>query len=59
MLLAFTAAAAAPVTLAQLATEIAEPGTDQDEFAAHYADQLARLVRHLGAEPAGEPESSG
>jgi hypothetical protein len=48
VLLALFAAASATVTLPRIAKTICGGDTESDEFARHYADQLARLVRHLG-----------
>ncbi|MGW5364123.1 TetR family transcriptional regulator [Actinopolymorpha pittospori] len=46
-LLAIMAATTAPVTLPHLARSIYGTDPDSDEFAAAYAEQLARMVRHL------------
>jgi TetR/AcrR family transcriptional regulator len=53
VLLALFAAASATVTLPRTATAICGDEAGSDEFVRHYADQLARLVRHLGASGAG------
>ncbi|WP_051114280.1 TetR/AcrR family transcriptional regulator [Actinopolymorpha alba] len=49
-LLAFMAAATAPATLPQLARSIFDADPDSEEFAQHYADQLARMIEHLSGE---------
>jgi TetR/AcrR family transcriptional regulator len=54
VLLALFAAASATVTLPRIAKAICDEDAD-DEFTRHYADQLARLVRHLGD---GRPTAS-
>jgi hypothetical protein len=46
-LLAIMAATTAPVTLPHLARSIYGTDPDSDEFAEAYAEQLARMVRHL------------
>ncbi|MGH8932973.1 MAG: TetR/AcrR family transcriptional regulator [Egibacteraceae bacterium] len=51
-LLAFMAAAAAPATLPQLASSIFGADPTREEFLAHYADQLARMVSSLAQPPA-------
>jgi TetR/AcrR family transcriptional regulator len=48
VLLALFAAASATVALPRIATAICGEEAESDEFTRHYADQLARLVRHLG-----------
>jgi AcrR family transcriptional regulator len=48
VLLALFAAASATVTLPRVARAICGDDAESDEFTARYADQLARLVRHLG-----------
>lgn len=52
VLLALFAAASATVTLPRVARAIHGVGAESDEFTRHYADQLARLVRHLGGSTA-------
>ncbi|MFJ6676254.1 TetR/AcrR family transcriptional regulator [Actinosynnema sp. NPDC091369] len=47
LLLALTAAAGATVFMPKMARRITGEDPASDEFAEHYADQLARLVRHL------------
>jgi AcrR family transcriptional regulator len=49
VLLALFAAASATVTLPRVAKAICGDDAESDEFTARYADQLARLVRHLGS----------
>jgi TetR/AcrR family transcriptional regulator len=53
VLLALFAAASATVTLPRTATAICGEDAGSDEFVRHYADQLALLVRHLGASGTG------
>lgn len=48
-LLAMTAAALAPVSLPNLARQICGAEPDSAQFVERYAEQLARMVRHLGA----------
>jgi TetR/AcrR family transcriptional regulator len=48
VMLALFAAASATVTLPRVAKAIAGDEADSPEFTEHYADQLARLIRHLG-----------
>jgi AcrR family transcriptional regulator len=50
LLLALFAAASAGVTLPRVVRTICEADPESTEFAEHYADQLARLVRHLTQE---------
>ena len=57
VLLALFAAASATVTLPRTAAAICGDDAGSDEFARHYADQLARLVRHLGSAGADSPVS--
>ena len=47
ILLALFAAASAPIMLPHIARRICGAEPDNDEFANAYADQLARLVRHI------------
>jgi TetR/AcrR family transcriptional regulator len=47
VLLALFAAASATVTLPRIARAICGDEFESEEFTRHYADQLARLVRHL------------
>lgn len=47
LLLALFAAASATVTLPKIAKEICGDDIESAEFTAHYADQLATVVRHL------------
>ncbi|TQM83833.1 TetR family transcriptional regulator [Saccharothrix saharensis] len=47
LLLALTAAASATLFMPKMARRITGQDPTSDEFAEHYADQLARLVRHL------------
>jgi len=47
LMLALFAAAAASVTLPRIARMICDQEPDSEAFAQNYADQLARLVRHL------------
>lgn len=55
VLLALLAATAAPVTLPQMARSICGGEPDSERFMAHYVDQLARLVRHLGGSAQDHP----
>jgi len=48
VMLALFAAASATVTLPRVAKAIAGDEADSPAFTEHYADQLARLIRHLG-----------
>lgn len=48
--LALLAAAAAPVILPQMAASICGEPPDSEAFATRYAEQLARMVRHLKGE---------
>jgi TetR/AcrR family transcriptional regulator len=48
VLLALFAAASATVALPRVAQAICGEEAESDEFTRHYADQLGRLVRHLG-----------
>ena len=48
VMLALFAAASATVALPRVAKAIWGDEAESDEFTRHYADQLARLVRHLG-----------
>ncbi|HEV7651377.1 MAG TPA: TetR family transcriptional regulator [Actinophytocola sp.] len=58
VLLALFAAASATVTLPRTAAAICGAAAGSDDFVRHYADQLARLVRHLGNSGAdGRPGS--
>ncbi|HEY0447715.1 MAG TPA: TetR/AcrR family transcriptional regulator, partial [Actinophytocola sp.] len=47
VLLALFAAASATVTLPRMAKAICGDDIESEEFTRHYADQLAKLVRHL------------
>ncbi|MEJ2857316.1 MULTISPECIES: TetR/AcrR family transcriptional regulator [unclassified Saccharothrix] len=47
-LLAITAAASATIFMPQMARRITGQDPASPEFTSHYAEQLARLVRHLG-----------
>ncbi|MCE6994092.1 TetR/AcrR family transcriptional regulator [Saccharothrix sp. S26] len=47
LLLALTAAASATLFMPRMAHRITGQDPDTDEFAEHYAEQLARLVRHF------------
>ncbi|MPZ81250.1 MAG: hypothetical protein GEV28_12960 [Actinophytocola sp.] len=47
LLLALFAAASATVTLPRIATAICDEDVESEEFTRRYADQLAKLVRHL------------
>jgi TetR/AcrR family transcriptional regulator len=49
VLLAFIAAAIAPVALPQLVRSITGMDLDSSEFLDHYGDQLGRIVRALRA----------
>jgi AcrR family transcriptional regulator len=51
LLLALFAAASAGVTLPKVARMICAEDPESPEFAKRYADQLARLVRHLTSKP--------
>ncbi|MCC8251073.1 TetR/AcrR family transcriptional regulator [Saccharothrix luteola] len=48
LLLALTAAASATVFMPRMVRRITGEDPESDEFAERYAEQLARLVRHLG-----------
>lgn len=47
VLLAFMAAAAVPATMPHLVRSVADADPQSAEFAAYYADQLARMIRRL------------
>ncbi len=54
LLLALFAAASATVTLPRIVRTLCGEDAESDDFTRYYADQLARLVRHLRVRPTGD-----
>lgn len=59
MLLALIAAAGAPVFLPQMVRSIMDADPESAEFRARYAEQIARLVRHLALPLPGTGDAAG
>lgn len=51
VLLAFVAAAGAPVFLPQMVRGITDVDPDSPEFLAHYAEQISRMISHFAERP--------